>query len=161
MKKINLFVILFSLLITNNCFGQDNKDDNIETLLNIMGVRSQYVDFVDQYVKLLKNEFWYYDDVYWNTFKEVFIEEIDTIYTFIIPLYAKYFSEIEITELIEFYNSPIGVKLLEVSPSLTQESMQIGAEWGKSLQNKMLTKLEGNTDDKKIKRRIRKSKTRI
>ena len=42
----------------------------------------------------------------------------------IIPIYAKYFSEDDILQLIAFYETPLGQKMIEVMPQLTMDSMQ-------------------------------------
>ena len=48
----------------------------------------------------------------------------------IIPVYAKYFSEEEVEQLLAFYRTDIGRKTIEVMPTLTQESMEVGQAWG-------------------------------
>ncbi|MFC1474422.1 DUF2059 domain-containing protein [bacterium] len=47
---------------------------------------------------------------------------IDQIY---IPLYKKYFDSEDITALIEFYKTPTGQKMIDVTPALAAESMQL------------------------------------
>ena len=43
-------------------------------------------------------------------------------------VYAEKFTEPELRELIAFYRTPAGRKLVEVTPELTQRGAQIGAE---------------------------------
>ena len=47
-----------------------------------------------------------------------------------VPVYAKYFTLQEVEELLAFYRTAIGQKTVEVMPLLTQESMQVGQNWG-------------------------------
>jgi len=47
----------------------------------------------------------------------------------VVPLYAKHFTHDEIRELLSFYETDTGRKVLRVMPSLMQESMQVGREW--------------------------------
>jgi hypothetical protein len=51
-----------------------------------------------------------------------------------VPLYAKYFTDAEIGELIAFYQSPVGRKLVSVNPQLLsdvqQGAMKLGQELG-------------------------------
>jgi uncharacterized protein len=49
------------------------------------------------------------------------------------PIYHKYFTHAEIKEMIEFYKSPLGAKMIRVMPQLMHESMQAGMAWGSSL----------------------------
>ncbi|MBI3323976.1 MAG: DUF2059 domain-containing protein [Candidatus Omnitrophica bacterium] len=60
-------------------------------------------------------------------FRELYLQRIDlgqTIQEVYVPLYAKYFSEQELKDLINFYRSPSGKKALSVMPNLLRESMQ-------------------------------------
>ena len=45
-------------------------------------------------------------------------------------LYVRHFTLEEMNQLIAFYQTPIGQKMLAKLPSLTRESMQIGQLWG-------------------------------
>lgn len=48
-------------------------------------------------------------------------------------IYEKYYSAEDVRGLIAFYSSPLGKKVIEVTPPLTQESMLAGQKWGESL----------------------------
>jgi hypothetical protein len=48
-------------------------------------------------------------------------------------VYARAFTVDEMRQLIAFYQTPVGQKLLEKSPTLVQESMSIGRAWGQRL----------------------------
>lgn len=49
------------------------------------------------------------------------------------PIYGSRFTEEELRGLIAFYETPLGKKLLRDQPAITQEAMQAGQEFGKSL----------------------------
>jgi len=51
----------------------------------------------------------------------------------IIPLYARYFTEEDIDQLLEFYSTATGQKVIEVMPILMQESMAAGSAWAMEL----------------------------
>ena len=55
------------------------------------------------------------------------------IYTMSYDLYHKYFTTEEIQELVNFYKTPTGAKVVKVLPQLTQESMIAGQKHGQSL----------------------------
>jgi hypothetical protein len=48
-------------------------------------------------------------------------------------VYARTFTVDEMRQLIAFYQTPVGQKLLETLPTLVQESMSIGQAWGRRL----------------------------
>jgi len=47
----------------------------------------------------------------------------------LVSIYARTFEVSELEELLRFYNSPVGRRLLEVQPGLTKESVQAGQAW--------------------------------
>jgi hypothetical protein len=59
--------------------------------------------------------------------------EKESFYELIYPIYHKYLTIEDINELITFYKTPVGKKVITVMPQLTQESMHAGQVWGQSL----------------------------
>jgi len=47
----------------------------------------------------------------------------DEIITRLVPIYAKYYSDAELKDLITFYKSPTGIKHLQSAPKVVEESM--------------------------------------
>ena len=52
------------------------------------------------------------------------IFDADEILAQLIPVYSKYYTEEDLLRLIEFYNSEIGQKVMEISPHITQEVVE-------------------------------------
>jgi len=50
-----------------------------------------------------------------------------------IPAYKKYYSDEEIKQLIAFYQTPLGQKMLDVAPQLVAETQAAGQNWGAQL----------------------------
>lgn len=50
-----------------------------------------------------------------------------------VPLYHRQFTHEEIKGMLVFYESPLGKKVAQALPVLTQESVELGQEWGESL----------------------------
>jgi len=68
----------------------------------------------------------------------------------IIPIYDKHFSSQEIAGLIQFYRTPLGKKLAEAMPQLTDEAQQAGQKWGEDIgRSSMLEVLAEHPDLKK------------
>lgn len=61
------------------------------------------------------------------------LESGDALYSVLYPVYEKHFNIFELNQLVTFYQSPLGQKLVRVSPQLLTESMALGQEWGLSL----------------------------
>ena len=48
----------------------------------------------------------------------------------VVPVYDRHFSADELRQLIAFYQSPIGQKMITEQPAVLQESMEAGRQWG-------------------------------
>jgi hypothetical protein len=51
----------------------------------------------------------------------------------IIPIYDKYYSDDEIKQLIQLYQTPLGQKMLSVLPKVAAESQAAGMKWGEQI----------------------------
>ncbi|UTA70081.1 MULTISPECIES: DUF2059 domain-containing protein [Emticicia] len=71
--------------------------------------------------------------------KEINYQEFVELY---IPIYDKHFSHQEIRDMIIFYETPTGKKLVEKTPMLLTESMNAGREWGQKMGIKVYEKMQ-------------------
>lgn len=60
-------------------------------------------------------------------------ENMGSLMSEIVPLYARHFNEAEVKGLIAFYSTDLGKKVISGMPALMHESMQAGQRWGESL----------------------------
>lgn len=54
----------------------------------------------------------------------------DALIDLAVPIYDKYFSDDDIKSMLAFYATPVGKKMVQVLPQLTNESMEVGQKWG-------------------------------
>ena len=59
-----------------------------------------------------------------------------------IPIYDKYYTEDDIKQLTDFYQTPIGKKVISNTPLIMQESMQAGQSWGQKIGEKVIENLK-------------------
>lgn|GEM_PF-670659 len=59
----------------------------------------------------------------------------------LVPIYDKYYTAGEIRQLIEFYQTPLGAKMVAVLPQITAESQAAGREWGGELGRESMTEV--------------------
>jgi len=59
----------------------------------------------------------------------------------VVPIYDKHFSHEDVKELIKFYQSPIGQKLVREQPGIVTESMAAGQKWGQHIAADVLKRL--------------------
>ncbi len=70
------------------------------------------------------------------------IESGDALYSVLYPVYEKHFNIFELNQLVQFYESPLGQKLVRVSPELLTESLALGREWGLSLVPEIMERVQ-------------------
>ncbi|MEM8901210.1 MAG: DUF2059 domain-containing protein [Bacteroidota bacterium] len=59
-----------------------------------------------------------------------------------LPIYKNHLSLEELQGIIEFYKTPVGKKLIEKTPLIMQESMELGKAWGQEISETALRKLK-------------------
>jgi len=65
----------------------------------------------------------------------------DDFYALMVPIYARHFSHDEIKQLITFYESPIGMKLIASLPAMNVEAQDATSQWTRELTQKLVQEL--------------------
>lgn len=60
----------------------------------------------------------------------------ESLHLLMYPIYHKHLTLEEINELIKFYETPLGQKMISTNPKIIQESMEVGQIWGQELNSK-------------------------
>lgn len=138
MKK--LLLLLFVVALSATSFAQSNtKTEKVRKLLEVTGSTSLSKQMIDNIVEMYKQSYSDVQQTFWEEFrKEANAEELQSQ---IIPIYEKYYTEEELTQLIAFYESPLGRKVVQSLPQILQESMKVGEVWGKALGERVYKKL--------------------
>jgi len=77
---------------------------------------------------------------FWEDFaKEIKAEDLVNL---IIPIYDAHYTIEDINAMIDFYQTPVGKKMIQNMPQISQESMQAGQVWGKEIGEKVMRKLK-------------------
>ena len=135
-KKVTIFALFIGVI----GFAQSSKDAKIKEFINLTGVNKMAVQGVKQFIEVYKKNYKDIPSEFWDEFlKEASSDNLTELYA---PIYAKYYTESDFDELIRFYKSPIGQKMITTMPALMNESMEIGREWGQKLAKKVTDKLE-------------------
>lgn len=138
MKK--LLLLLFVVALSATSFAQSNtKTEKVRKLLEVTGSTSLSKQMIDNIVEMYRQSYSDVQQTFWEEFrKEANAEELQSQ---IIPIYEKYYTEEELTQLIAFYESPLGRKVVQSLPQILQESMKVGEVWGKALGERVYKKL--------------------
>ncbi len=122
-------------------FCQANaKPETIRELMKLSGAGNLGETFAKNMLKAFKDIYPNVETSVWDEFaKEIKGEEMVNL---VIPIYAKYFTEEDMKDMIAFYKSPVGKKLVEKQPLIVQESMQAGQVLGREIGERVTKKLQ-------------------
>ena len=87
-----------------------------------------------------------------NPLREVFKEEVslgeEELKWMLAGIYARYFTEGELREIVNFFSLPAGSAWLEKRLAIQTDIEQIGLEWGKFLTQRVIKKFEAQKNQK-------------
>lgn len=129
MKKITLFFFLMFFGLQAQAQEKNYQEKAIRLIELTSG--QQFDIMLDPVVKMVpeKNQ---------AAFKKEMMASLNDIYARMAEVYMENFSEAEIDKILAFYNTPVGEKMVEITPELTKKGMEIGQQWGQELQPMMM-----------------------
>ncbi len=71
---------------------------------------------------------------------------IDEMLEAIVPVYQRHFSKTDLDEVIRFFSSPVGQKMLREQPQMMQEGMKAGQEVAKKHFDEMMARIDRRVD---------------
>ena len=108
-------------------------------LLHISGAGELGEQMLDQMIAAQKQASPQVPEKFWTDFRsEVNTEELIDL---VAPVYARHFTVDEMQQLIQFYKTPVGKKLVQKLPVISSESMAAGQKWGFQLGMRIAQKL--------------------
>jgi len=134
---LSLFFIPFSDAQSDPAYVQALKK-----MFELNGSEETYKAAIKQSLNMFKDQF---PEDESNFIKEFEAELLNTsfndLFEMLTPVYAKYLTLADVEEMIKFYETPIGKKFAKNTPSITQESMQIGQQWGMKMGERITEKM--------------------
>ena len=73
-----------------------------------------------------------------STLKKEIEATLPSLYEKLADVMMKHYTHDDVKKMIEFYNTPVGKKIQEVTPKMTKDQMQAGQEWGMQLQGLLM-----------------------
>lgn len=70
--------------------------------------------------------------------EKIMIKELNVLNRRLLPVYKKHLSQKDLKEIIKFYESPVGKRMVKSQPLIMDESMQIGAAWGQDVVKRLM-----------------------
>lgn len=118
------------------------KRAEIKKLLVLTGSREMALQAIDQMIGQFKQTMPQVPDDFWKDAAAEMKTQIDDLLDLCIPAYERQLTHDEIKELVKFYESPIGRKLVAAQPQIQMDCMQAGQEWGQKIGEKVAKKLQ-------------------
>jgi len=117
------------------------KDKAIRQLVQIVQIDLMREQMIDQMLDQFKAVYPQVPQSFWEEQIAALNKEKGEFVDRIVPVYSKNFTMEEISALTRFYSTPVGKKVIEKMPSVTQESGMILSQWGQSKAASMMQKL--------------------
>ena len=70
-------------------------------------------------------------------FKKELKASLQGLYVKLAEIYREEFTEAELDEILAFYDTPVGKKMVETTPKVMEKAMTVGQQWGMELQSIM------------------------
>ena len=136
-----LFVRTCSLAALLMCVGREatgqsaapagtEKTALIRQILHVTNAADQVVGAIEATVPVQRASNPRIPAVFWDRFLVQARERRGEFLDSLVPLYSRTFEVTELNMLLQFYQSPLGQRLLATQPELMRESVQIGQRWG-------------------------------
>ncbi|MCL1817668.1 MAG: DUF2059 domain-containing protein [Spirochaetaceae bacterium] len=125
------------------CFSQakaTEKKKDIVRLLELTNTKELSIQIFDMMIPQLSQAAPTVPGDFWDLMRQKL--DLDDFVSLYIGIYDRHFSHEEIKDLIKFYESPIGKRLIQETPSITRDSMTAGQEWGMRLGMKIMQELK-------------------
>ena len=133
--------ILIACLFLFSALGfSQSKSENVKEIISLSGLSFMSTDMKSQFLNQFKKAYPKIKDSFWKKMEA----EINTnsLIEQTATLFEKFYTEEEIKELLLFYKSPLGKKMISNMPLIVQESQAIGQKWGFEIAKKITDQLE-------------------
>ena len=134
MKKIIFTICL--ILVGLNSFAQETSSFEAKAIKLIELTAGQQFEIMTEPIVDMVPE----DKK--EAFKKELAESTEDLYKKMATVYTESFTEEELDKILEFYATPVGKKMIAVTPELTKKGMEIGQAWGAELQPLMAKYLQ-------------------
>lgn len=137
-KYFAAFLLVFG---TMQVFAQTvSKEENLKKLIGLSSGALTSMKINERIIDAYRKQYPQVDSAFWSARSAEI--KLDELFDQMVPLYAKFYTEQETQQLIDFYQTALGKKMLSVMPQLLTESMAIGQQWsaqiGKRIQEQLV-----------------------
>ncbi len=133
-------MVCLVLLVAVAASEPSPKDADIRRLMELTTTSQLASQITQQMMESFKAAFTKVPDATWSELKKELTPE--DLLAKIAAVYDRHFTHDDIKALITFYETPLGRKLLKELPAVTQESLEVGQTWGRTMGQRMMERLD-------------------
>jgi uncharacterized protein len=140
MKPVATVALLCVLL----CFGRTTgsaqaTDANVVRLLKLSGSDAVGLQMIDLMMPSLQKMAPQVPMEIWQRLRNAI--DAGGMIDRLVPVYAAHYSDEEVLQLIAFYETPLGKKVVRETPAVMRESYSVGQEWGQAILRDIIQEL--------------------
>jgi uncharacterized protein len=117
-------------------------------IVELKGAKELYQPLIRGVIVKVKNQFMQTNFMYAKDLNEIaanlerdFAPRASELVDASARIYASYFTEAELKDILTFYQSPVGRKLIVEEPKATEASLANAGEWGDKLSDEIIAKM--------------------
>ena len=142
MKKGLLFLAAFVLLTFGAHAQSAEFKASVRKLMAVSGSDATLKMIPEQILSMIEQQAPALPESVKAEIQAMFSEEaLLSLMDRMVPIYAKYYTQQDMDDLIAFYDTPLGKKLSTVQPQITLESMSVAQQWAAEIGQKVASKI--------------------
>ena len=130
MKKPIVILALIATFFTSHSQNESYKDVLLE-YMEVQGSLDSFNNSIDQMSQMMGGQI--EADKLKPIMDEMFLSLVDAL----VPVYKNHLSIQDLKDGIEMYKTPIGKKIAQKTPLITQETMNVSMQWGMEFSSKI------------------------
>jgi hypothetical protein len=130
MKNPIVILTLIVTFFTSHSQNESYKDVLLE-YMEVQGSLDSFNNSIDQMSKMMGGQI--EADKLKPIMDEMFLSLVDAL----VPVYKNHLSIQDLKDGIEMYKTPIGKKIAQKTPLITQEAMNVSMQWGMEFSSKI------------------------
>jgi uncharacterized protein (DUF885 family) len=130
MKKPIVILALIVTFFTSHSQNESYKDVLLE-YMEVQGSLDSFNNSIDQMSQMMGGQI--EADKLKPIMDEMFLSLVDAL----VPVYKNHLSVQDLKDGIEMYKTPIGKKIAQKTPLITQEAMNVSMQWGMEFSSKI------------------------
>jgi hypothetical protein len=130
MKKIIVILALIVTFFTSQSQNESYKNVMLE-YMEAQGSLDSFNNSLDQMGQMMAGQI--EDDRLKTIIDEMYLSLVDAL----VPVYKNHLSAQDLKDGIEMYKTPIGKKIAQKTPLITQETMNVSMQWGMEFSSKI------------------------